>query len=222
MAMNTLKRIVLSKTFIICVGILVLYTLAGFFLAPFLVRHYVPKIVEEKLQKKAAIGEVRINPFIYTFEVNDLRMDEPNGQPIAGFKRLFVDFELKSLFNWAWTFREVSLEGPLVNAVIDPDGSLNLARLAPPGPPSEAPAKPGDPPRLILEDFSITQGQIDFTDRRQSKPATIEFKPLQLAIKNFTTLRGQEGPKTITACNRRRRNHALDRKHQPEPGALEG
>ena len=53
MAMNTLKRIVLSKTFIICVGILVLYTLAGFFLAPFLVRHYVPKIVEEKLQKKA-------------------------------------------------------------------------------------------------------------------------------------------------------------------------
>ena len=59
--------------------------------------------------------------------------------------------------------------------------------------------KPGDPPPLILEDFVITQGQIDFTDRRQSKPATIEFKPLQLAIKHFTTLRGQEGPKTITA-----------------------
>jgi hypothetical protein len=99
MAMTTLKKIVLSKSFIICVGILVLYTLAGFFLVPFLVRHYVPKIVEEKLNKKAAIGKVRINPCIYTFEVNDLRMDEPDGQSIAGFKRLFVDFELKSLFN---------------------------------------------------------------------------------------------------------------------------
>jgi hypothetical protein len=80
----------------------------------------------------------------------------------------------------------------------DPDGSLNLARLRR----LDHPRRRGEtrgPPPLILEDFSITQGQIDFTDRRQSKPATIEFKPLQLAIKHFTTLRGQEGPKTITA-----------------------
>jgi hypothetical protein len=33
-----------------------------------------------KASEKAAIGEVRINPFIYTFEVKDLRMDEANGQ----------------------------------------------------------------------------------------------------------------------------------------------
>ncbi len=115
-------------------------------LTPFLVRHYVPKIVEEKLQKRASIGEVHINPFIYTFEVNDLRMDEPDGQPIAGLERLFIDFELKSLFKWAWTFRQVILDGPVVNAAINPDGSLNLARLAPAGPPSEAPSKPGKPP----------------------------------------------------------------------------
>ena len=55
---------------------------------------------------------MRFNPYVFfTFEVNDFRMDEPDGQLIAGFKRLFVDFELKSLFNWAWTFRQVSLGG---------------------------------------------------------------------------------------------------------------
>jgi hypothetical protein len=179
---------------------LVFYTLAGFFLAPRLVRHYVPKIVQEQLKKQAVIGEVRINPYIFSIEAKDFHMEEADGQPIAGFKRLFVDFELKSLFKWAWTFRQVSLEGPQVNAVIAKDGALNLASLVPP---SEARPQPSEkdqaPPRLIIEDLSIKGGQIDFTDRRQSRPAIISLKPLQLQIKNLSTLRGQEGPDSITA-----------------------
>ena len=198
--MNRLVRILRSKPFIISASVVVAYTLAGFFLAPYLVRHYVPKIVQEQLKKQAVIGEVRFNPYVFTFEVNDFRMDEPDGQPIAGFKRFFADFELKSLFKWAWTFRQVSLEGPQVNAVIAKDGALNLAGLAPP---SEEPPKPQEkdqaPPRLLIEDISIDEGQIDFTDRRQSKPASITLRPLQVQIKNLTTLPGQEGPDSITA-----------------------
>jgi hypothetical protein len=83
--MNRLVRILRSKTFIITASVIVAYTLAGFFLAPFLVRHYVPKIVQEQLGKQAVIGEVRFNPYVFTFEVNDFRMDEPAGQPIVGF-----------------------------------------------------------------------------------------------------------------------------------------
>jgi hypothetical protein len=115
------------------------YTLAGFFFAPWLVRHYVPKIVQEQIQKQAVIGEVRINPYLFKVEATDFRMQEVDGQPIASFKRLFVDFELKSLFKWAWTFRQVRLAGPHVNAVIAKDGTLNLASLAPP---SEATSQP--------------------------------------------------------------------------------
>jgi hypothetical protein len=200
MAMNRIKKIVLSKPFLIAAGVVLFYTVAGFFLVPWLVRHYVPKIVQEQLTKQAEIGEVRFNPYVFTFEANDFSMKEPDGQPIMGLKRLFVDFELKSLFNWAWTFRQIALEAPQVNAVIAKGGTLNLAQLAPP---SEAPAAPPEKdealPRLIVEDFSIDQGRIDFTDRRPSKPAAIEFKPLQLQVQNLSTLPGQEGPKTITA-----------------------
>ncbi len=201
MVMNRVKKIVLSKPFLIAVGVVVFYTLAGFFLAPWLVRHYVPKIVQEQLQKQAAIGEVRFNPYAFTFEAQDFRMQEPDGQPIVGFKRLFIDFELKSLYNWAWTFRQIALAGPQVHAVIAKDGALNLAQLAPPSAaPPPPPEKDEALPRLIVEDFSIDEGQIEFADRRPSKPATIEFKPLQLQVKNLTTLPGQEGPNTITAA----------------------
>jgi peptidoglycan biosynthesis protein MviN/MurJ (putative lipid II flippase) len=51
--MNVLRKILRSKSFIISIAVLVCYTLAGFFLAPWLVRHYVPKIVHEQLKKQA-------------------------------------------------------------------------------------------------------------------------------------------------------------------------
>ncbi len=201
--MNRIKQVLRSKGFLIPVGLLLAYTLAGFFLVPALVRHYVPRVLEETLHRPAAIGEVRFNPFVYTFEANDFSLNEPDGTPIAAFKRFFIDFELKSLFNWAWTFRAVTLEGPLVNAVMLPDGVLNLAKLAPRGPAAEPPAaKPGEPPRLICEEVTIDQGEVDFTDRRQAEPAQVAFKPLHLDIRNLTTLPRQEGAQAITAVTR--------------------
>jgi hypothetical protein len=88
-----------------------------------------------------------------------------------------------------------------VNAIINPDGALNLAQLAPPAAPSPPPAPDpnGGLPRLIFEDIVVDQGQIDFTDRRQSTPAAITFKPFNLQMQNITTLPGQEGPDAITA-----------------------
>lgn len=199
--MNRLKRILRSKIFIITVAAVLVYTLAGFFLVPFLVRHYVPKFVQEELQKQAAIGEVRFNPYTFAFEANDFKLEEPGGEPIAGFKRLFVDFELKSLFNRAWTFREVGIDTPLVNAVLAADGTLNLAKLAPASDASPSQEKEGPPPRLIIEQVSIDQGRVDFTDRRQSQPAAVTLAPLNLKMENLTTLPDQKGPKTITAAS---------------------
>ena len=199
--MDVLKKIMRNKAFIICSGVIVLYALVGFFLAPWLTRHYVPKIIQKQINKQALIGKVRINPFLFMVEANDFRLEEENGQPIADFKRLLVDFELKSLFKWAWTFRQVRLEAPRVNGVIAKDGTLNLASLAPPTQAASEPAaKNQTPPRLVIEDLAIEKGQIDVTDLRQSEPATVSLTPLALHVNNLSTLHGHKGPHSITAA----------------------
>ncbi|PKN67023.1 MAG: hypothetical protein CVU57_03495, partial [Deltaproteobacteria bacterium HGW-Deltaproteobacteria-15] len=220
--MKYLWKILRSKSFIIAVAAILVYTLTGFFLAPYLTRHYLPKVVQDKLKKKAQIGEVRFNPYIFAFEANDFRMTEPDGRPIARFKRLFIDFETKSLFKWAWTFRQVSLEGLGVNAVIQKDGSLNLASLAPPSEGSPPQRKEEHPPRFIFEDIRIEQGQIDLADRRQSEPAAISIKPLNLQMKNLTTLSGEEGVKTITATSAGGETFKWDGKLSLNPVAAKG
>ena len=200
MAMDRVKKILLGMPFLVSVGLVVLYTLAGFFLVPFLVRHYVPRIAQEHIQKQAAIGDVRFNPYVFTFEANDFSLQEPDGQPILGFRRLFVDFELKSIVERAWTFRQVGLEGPHLNAVVSKSGGLNLAALVPPSKEPRPPQETSEgPPPLVVEELLIDQGQIEFSDQRPSKPASLALKPLQVSVKNLTTLLGQEGRNTITA-----------------------
>ncbi len=197
--MNRLVRILKSKPLIIGVSAVVIYTLSGFFLTPYLVRHYVPKILRENLNTHATIGKVRFNPYVFVFEANDFRMDEKDGRLIGGFKKLLVDFELKSLFKWAWTFKQVSVEEPHVNTVIDKAGHLNLTLIVPASDTKPPEKKDESLPRLIFEQIVIDRGRIDFTDQRQTVPATVYLMPLNLNIENLTTLPEQEGSKFITA-----------------------
>ena len=86
---------------------LALYALAGFLLIPYLVRHYVPKLASEQLRCQAAVAEVRFNPFLFEIEAKDFSFKDAAGEAIFGFQRLFVDFDLESLFRWAWTFADI-------------------------------------------------------------------------------------------------------------------
>src|SRR5688500_3343401 len=102
--------------------VFLVYTLAGFFLVPRLIATYVPRYAHDQLGRRAQIGEVRVNPLLFKIDIRQFRLQEADGRPLLGFERLFVDFELTSAFRAAWTFAEIRLEGPRVDAVIAPDG----------------------------------------------------------------------------------------------------
>jgi len=209
--MNQLKRVVLSKAFIIAASVILVYTLAGFFLWPYLIRHYLPKKISAATQKEAALGKVAFNPYLFKLELRAFRMTEPDGRPLLAFERLYVDFELKSLFKWAWLFRDIQLEDPVVHAVIQKEGGLNLAHLGPAsngGPPEDRPPSnggqpenqtPKQPPRLIFEKIRVAKGKLTFTDRRPSEPATVTVAPLDVGITDLTTLPAEEGRIALTA-----------------------
>ena len=112
----------LSLPVLIAAIALALYALCGFFLAPYLVSREIPRFAEERLQAKAVIREVRINPFLLTAELTGFQMRERDDRPLLAFDRLYVDLEASSLLRWAWTLAEVSLEGARVDLDINPAG----------------------------------------------------------------------------------------------------
>ncbi len=179
-----------------------LYALAGFLLAPYLVQRYVPQFAAETLQRQAEVGEVRINPFVLTFEARDLALREADGRPILALDRLFVDLEAWGLFRWAWAFAEIRVEGPDLHLVLGADGRLNLARLGdafPPDPDAPPPEADAAPPRLVLEKVVLQDGGFTFTDETLVEAATAEARQLNLELSDISTLPENRGPYGLRA-----------------------
>jgi hypothetical protein len=199
-----LRRVVTGLPFLVSAGVVVLlfaaYTLAGFFLVPRLIRSYVPRYAQEQLQRRADIGEVRVNPLLFMVEVKNFRLQEADGRPLLGFDRLFVDFELSSLFRRAWTFAEILLEAPRVDVVMARDGRINLADLLDAFPRSEPAPEPAAPARVVLRHARVSGGVLSFTDLSGRAPQTATVQPIDVELHDIATLRDRRGPYAISAA----------------------
>jgi hypothetical protein len=194
------RRSVLVTLAVLAVLFLV-YTLAGFFLVPRLVATYVPRYVAEQLKRRAEIGDVRVNPLLFKFEIKQFRLKEADGRPLLGFDRLFIDFELmKSIFRAAWTFAEIRLEAPRVDAVIAADGRMNIAELLDALPKGEPAKQPTAPPRLLLQHAVVQDGVVSLTDLSGHAPQTVAVQPINVELRDITTLRERRGPYAISAA----------------------
>lgn len=179
------------------VATLVIYSLIGFLVVPYLVQHYTPKLAADLVKRQASVGEVRFNPFLFTFEARDLALNEVDGQPVLGFRRLFLDFEpSRFITRRTITLKQLRLDGPVVNLVQDSEGRLNVAKIAeslaqsdePPPPPSEEPL-----PHVLLEHFVLADGSVKFTDLSKATPLTESVEQLDLELKELSTLLDRQG-----------------------------
>jgi uncharacterized protein involved in outer membrane biogenesis len=194
-----IRRFLVSKFLLVPVGALLLFTLTGFVLAPLVVRWYVPKYARDKLKCQASLGEVHINPFLLRFEVKDFSLSGPDEAPLIGFARLYLDCEMTGFFHMAVHFKEIRLEKPSVNLVVETDGSLNFAALA--SEPTEVEPKTSNsrPMGLMLGTVAITGGEVTITDRRQITPAVLDFQDLDLELRTLTTLVDESGLYSLEA-----------------------
>lgn len=196
-----LLRIIQGRGLRIAAAVLLLYALLGFLVLPSAVEHLIPKYARETLQRQASIGAVRINPFLFKVEAEDFRVQEMDGQPIAAFRHLLVDFELSSLFRRAWTFADIRLEGLDLLVDKDPDNRLNLVALAESFPKGAEPAKPegnGLAP-LLLRHIALVDGVISYNDRSGKEPAKYRLRPINFEINNVATLPKRQGAYALIA-----------------------
>ena len=113
----------------VVLALLAAYALAGYAMVPWLVKTKLPEFVKNDLQRRAAVGDVRFNPFKLHFEARDFKLDEADGTPIVALDQLVVDLGWDSLTRRAWSFDAIKLGAPRIHLVIGADGRFNLAEL---------------------------------------------------------------------------------------------
>ena len=192
------RRWLFSRGATIAAIMLLLYTLAGFFLAPWLVSRSLPRYVAGQLHHQASYSRLRINPLFFTAEVKDFRLADAAGRPLLTFARLYVDFELESLFRWGWTFDEINLETPTLHLQIDTEGRLNLAEFLAMLPEDEEPPDE-TPPRLLLKHVTLTDGTVHFADDSGPAPVRTTVAALAIELNKISTIPERSGSYAVTA-----------------------
>lgn len=177
------------------------YLLVGFFLVPALVKWQLQKQLPVATHRRAAVRQVKCNPLALSLTIRGLALTETNGQPFVSFEEFYGNFQLSSLFRWAWTFDEISLREPRVNLVLNPDGRFNFANLlesptnAPPPKPETKRALPG----LLVFNLMLTNGHVAFADLSRHTPFRTVYEPINLTLQRFTTKADRHSPYSFRA-----------------------
>jgi hypothetical protein len=185
---NWLRRHVVSVS--VLVALLLLYTLGGFLLVPYIARTQAIGYVQKNMHRQLNIGDVKFNPFLFKVEIHELKLNEADGAAVASLSLLRVEFNaMASLVHRAWTLGEVRLEQPFVNVLLDHEGVLNLAKLAPPAKePAPPPSKSQGLPRVRVGLFSMQQGRVHFEDHSRGEPAfAATLTPIEFDLTDFRT-----------------------------------
>jgi len=169
--------------------LIVLYGLAGFLLVPRLLRSALMEDIPKSLPGvEAAVGEVHFNPFLLQLEIMDFSLADAGGEKLLGFDRFFIDFQVSSLWHRAYSFANIDLSKPYVNAIVAKDGRLNLLMLSPKSTPSKPEPKTKESvPAVRIGLFKVSQGLVTYDDRSHPSDFAARLEPINFELQEFTT-----------------------------------
>ncbi|MGE3666411.1 MAG: DUF748 domain-containing protein, partial [Steroidobacteraceae bacterium] len=161
--------------------------------------------------------------FQLSVDVADIALTEPDGTPLLGAKRLFVDAQLASIWRRGVVLRAIELDDPTVNLVLRPDGRLNLIEaLTPKSSRPTAEQDGGDPLLVSIEDIQVARGVIDAADLRRVPALRERVAPINVRVQHFTTSAGGGGRFHIVGRGQQGASLTLDGRVAVAPFVLDG
>ena len=180
--------------------LLLAWTLFGFLAAPRILHSTLVDLVEGT-GRVVQVGDIRLNPFALTLEVDELEVRDADQTAIVRFDSLRINFQLSSLFRRAWTFDEIRFDGLHIEEERYAAGDTRLLRLASDFKPEEnaaaVPDTHSDPPRIIVHEFTLNEGGIGLTDHLAGG-FNGTLGPVSAHLSDMRTIRNHAGAKRVT------------------------
>jgi len=195
---NTLKKLFsrqFYRSFVFwLLSLLALYSVLGFIVLPKVIHNTISDQVSTHLGWNTTIKKVEFNPFLMTLTINQLAISEDDKESIS-FSRFHADFELRSITEGAFTFKNIALVDPSFHLSIDADGNNNIqqALAAHPqpeesvAPDAEQDDSPSVIPKLLFDNISVENGALSANDLSQGDLIQHQLNPISFTLQDFST-----------------------------------
>ncbi len=161
------------------IGILVfvvIWGIAGFFIAPPLLKPFLMEKISAALHRKTVIEKISINPFAVSVTIQGFSLEDPGRpKPFAAFDKLYLKADLtSSLFRRALILKKITLTRPYFGIVRTPDGAYNFSDLLLRGEKKQKPDEKETPFHFSLNNIQIIDGGIDFEDEPKNTKHSVQ------------------------------------------------
>ncbi|MFZ1986268.1 MAG: DUF748 domain-containing protein [Desulfatitalea sp.] len=174
----------------IAAGIVGLYTLFGFGVAPILVNDLLTDTLSRKLGRTVTVERVRVNPYTLSLRLDGLVIAGPDKAPFVAVQGVKINAQLvSSIFKWALVLKAIEVQAPTLTIVRTGADRFNFSDLLAPAPKSDA--TPTAPPRMVVQQLLLSQGRAAFEDRHTAT-FTTQWSGIDLLLEHLDTASGSQ------------------------------
>lgn len=175
------------------IGLGALYLIVGFFVIPFTLEKKLPEIVSEATGGSFTVGSVSFNPLIARLEINEISLEDPQGEAFFDMSQLIANVSLISLFTATVHVEDIELFEPRTTIKHNEDGSFNFDWLTQSNTQeteemsSEDNSTSAELPRVRVDRFALVDGRASYADMTKAKPFEVGLGPVGFELKDIDT-----------------------------------
>ena len=178
------------------VGLLLIYTLAGFLGVPYALKNTLPAKLKD-MNASLSVAEAKFNPF--TFELNVTRPELNTTAPLFSAEQIDVKLKPFSLFKKLAEVDILRLESPSVNISRDKNGTLNLATFLGESNATSAENNETSSINFALNSTKIIGGSFAYSDESLKQPFSAKFEGINYEISGINTEQNSAGKHVFDA-----------------------
>ncbi|MGB8436369.1 MAG: DUF748 domain-containing protein [Burkholderiales bacterium] len=162
----------IRKTLWWLIGIVLFIAIAGFLVAPPIVKWQAQKRLSALLHRTVVIENVSINPFALSTRVDGFRVSERDGSGVVlGFDSFYARLSYETLVRLAPVVAEARLERPLLHLVRTPEKAYNFQDLVEEvsARPDSKSSEPEKPAQFSFNNLQLVDGMVEFDDQAKKQ-----------------------------------------------------
>jgi hypothetical protein len=156
------------KAVIIVAGFFLLFTVAGFFVLPPVLKSVLVNKLSQTLHRQVSINRIKLNPYTLCVQVKGLTVKDRDSKNVfVSWDELFFNLDINSVFRGTLILREMKITKPYISVVRNTGNTYNFSDLLIEKKDGKAEAKSSKktgPFLFSINNIVITGGQIDFFD----------------------------------------------------------
>ena len=179
---------IIKKVSYSIIGLLLLYSLLGFWVLPKVLSSQLPTLAKEHLNRDLEFDDLQFNPFSMELELKGFKVKKIDVNSFFNFQRLYINIAvLKSIADLSLTIDQILLEQPNLFVIRDQNGDLNFKDVLLLLESKDQEESSEDPFPVTILKIAISEGKLAWRDDFYANAQQEDIYPINLSVDNFTT-----------------------------------